>query len=86
MNEALLAFRHLAVFPWHLRIRLEARHLADQRMPTSEESEILFRVGDRIEAAVVSGRTFRLICAASVLIAVCWPGVSLDPSADLWRG
>ena len=63
------------MFPWHLRIRLEARHLADQRMPTSEESEILFRVGDRIEAAVVSGRTDRGGKNALFLARSTWNGL-----------
>jgi hypothetical protein len=44
-------------------------------MPTSEESEILFRVGDRIEAAVVSGRTDRGGKNALFLARSTWNGL-----------
>lgn len=57
VNDALLSFVHTKVFPWHLRIRLDSKELADNGMPTPEESELLFEMGDRIEEIVLGGRT-----------------------------
>jgi hypothetical protein len=57
VNEALLIFPHIEIFPWHLRVELRAQDLADQGMPTSQESLLLRDIADRIEAAVLEGRT-----------------------------
>jgi len=57
VNDALLAFAHTEIFPWHLRVELEAHVLAENRMPTPDESRLLFEIGDRIENTVLSGRT-----------------------------
>ena len=57
LNEALLSFAHFALFPWHLRVVLEAADLAEHGMPTSDESRLLFSIGDHIEAAVVGCQT-----------------------------
>jgi hypothetical protein len=57
VNDAMLTFQHPAVFPWHLRIRLEVGEIAENGMPTPEESRLLFRVGDQLEDLVLSGRT-----------------------------
>lgn len=57
VSDALLAFPHTGVFPWHLRVRLDAKELADNGMPTPEESGLLFAMGDRIEEIVLGGRT-----------------------------
>ena len=53
VNGALLAFEHTDIFPWHLEVTLQAEILAEQGMPTSDESKLLFEVGDRIEQAIV---------------------------------
>jgi hypothetical protein len=57
VNDALLTFAHNDIFPWHLRVRLEATELADNGMPTNPESKVLFEIGDAIEQAVLSGVT-----------------------------
>ncbi|MGH8286011.1 MAG: DUF695 domain-containing protein [Steroidobacteraceae bacterium] len=57
VNDALLAFPHIDVFPWHLYVELQVRELADNGMPTHNESQLLFRIGDRIERTVLGGRT-----------------------------
>jgi len=57
VNDALLSFVHINPSPWHLRVRLDAKELADNGMPTPEESKLLFEMGDRIEAIVLGGRT-----------------------------
>ena len=57
VNDALLAFPHREVFPWHLCVRIDAKELAENGMPTSEESELLFQIGDRIEEIVLGART-----------------------------
>jgi Family of unknown function (DUF695) len=57
VNDALLAFAHNDIFPWHLRVQLDAEDLADNGMPTHGESKILFEIGDQIEEAILSGVT-----------------------------
>jgi hypothetical protein len=57
VNDALLGFAHHDIFPWHLRVELAVTYLAENGMPTHDESQLLFRIGDRIEAAVLGGRT-----------------------------
>jgi len=52
VNDALLTFRHTDIFPWHLEVTIDARDLADNGMPTPEESKVLFEMGDRIEKAI----------------------------------
>jgi hypothetical protein len=53
VNDALLAFRHVEIFPWHLEVTIEARELAERGMPTPEESAVLFDIADEIESTVV---------------------------------
>ena len=53
VNDALLAFTHTEIFPWHLEITIDALDLADQGMPTPDESAILFELGDALEQALV---------------------------------
>lgn len=57
VNDALLSFSHGSIFPWHLRVELEAIELVENGMPSHDESQLLFRIGDRIESTVLSGRT-----------------------------
>ena len=57
VNDAVVAFAHVEIFPWHLRITIEAHDLAQDRMPASDESELLFDIADAIEEVVVAGRT-----------------------------
>jgi len=52
VNDALLTFRHTDIFPWHLEVTIDARDLADNGMPTPEESKVLFEMGDKIEKAI----------------------------------
>ena len=57
VNDALLAFPHHELFPWHLRVRIEAIEIIENGMPSPAESQILFEIGDAIETAVLNGRT-----------------------------
>lgn len=57
VNDALLSFPHTVIFPWHLCVEMEAKELAENGMPTHDESQILFGIGDRIEATVLGGLT-----------------------------
>lgn len=57
VNKALLAFRHTKTFPWYLCITLEVNELVENGMPSLEESELLFTIGDVIESTVLKGRT-----------------------------
>jgi hypothetical protein len=57
VNDALLRFPHNDIFPWHLRISIDAMDLAENGMPTPQESIILFDVGDELERNVLEGLT-----------------------------
>jgi hypothetical protein len=52
VNDALLAFQHTDIFPWHLEVTIQAEELAGEGMPTPEESKLLFEIGDKIESAI----------------------------------
>jgi hypothetical protein len=52
VNDALLSFRDPQVFQWHLEVYIDAVDLIENRMPSPEESAILFEVGDRIEERI----------------------------------
>jgi len=53
VNDALLNFVHTEIFTWHLEVTIDAVSLADNGMPTPEESAVLFELGDVIEEALV---------------------------------
>jgi hypothetical protein len=53
VNDSLRAFDHTDIFPWHLEVSIEATDLAENGMPTSIESALLYEIGDRIEEAIV---------------------------------
>ena len=57
VNDALLSFQHAELFPWHLRVRLEAKETIENGMPSPSESRLLFEIGDAIEVAVLNGLT-----------------------------
>jgi hypothetical protein len=52
VNDALLSFQHTDIFRWHLRISIDAKSLAENGMPTEDESAELFNFGDRFEAGL----------------------------------
>jgi hypothetical protein len=54
VNAALQSFPHPDVFAWHLSIQINANKMAEQGMPTSEESEVIGAVGDEIEKVVLA--------------------------------
>jgi uncharacterized protein DUF695 len=56
VNQALLDFPHRKVFPWHLKITIEAKAVAENGMPTAREVGILERVCDKLESAILRGR------------------------------
>ena len=57
VNDALLKFVEIEVFPWHLCIIIEAKDLVENGMPSPAESSLLFAVGDELEKTVLDGRT-----------------------------
>lgn len=75
VNKSLLGFAHPDIFPWHLCITLEARELIDNGMPSPDESALLFRLGDEIEAVVLGGRTSFDAANALFLARSTWDGV-----------
>jgi hypothetical protein len=71
----LLTFRRTEVFPWHLRIRIQAADLGNNGMPTPAESTLLYEVGDEIEAAILAGRIDRDGKNALFLARSTWNGL-----------
>jgi hypothetical protein len=57
VNDALLTFEHTDIFPWYLNITIDAHDLAENGLPTEDESRLLFEIGDVIEDAILGGRT-----------------------------
>jgi hypothetical protein len=57
VNDALLSFAHSDIFPWYLKITLEAHDVIENGMPSEPESKLLFQIGDEIEELTLSGRT-----------------------------
>lgn len=52
VNTALRIFDRRSEFPWHLRIEIECKELADKGMPTSSEGKVLYELEDEIGAAL----------------------------------
>ncbi|MDH5821973.1 DUF695 domain-containing protein [Luteimonas sp. RD2P54] len=52
VNDALLAFQHHEIFPWHLEINIQAEELVERGMPSPDESKLLLEIGDMIESAI----------------------------------
>jgi hypothetical protein len=50
VNTALRHFEHRDAFPWHLRLTIECKLVANNGMPTSEEISVLERFEDEISA------------------------------------
>ncbi len=59
VNDALLGFREIEIFSWHLLVRIEAWAVADNGMPTQVESDVLLDLSDQIEAVLLDARTER---------------------------
>lgn len=75
VNDALRTFQHRDVFPWHLRITIEAKDLIENGMPSPDESKLLFAIGDEIEEAVLAGRTEHDSRNAVFLARSTWNGI-----------
>ena len=57
VNGALLGFKEIAIFPWHLEIVIDVQDVVENGMPAPEEGEILTDLGEKIEAALVDATT-----------------------------
>ena len=57
INGALIDFDYKEIFPWYLRISIDAKELIENGMPATKESDLLFEIGDEIEGAVLNGKT-----------------------------
>ncbi|MDJ0942684.1 MAG: DUF695 domain-containing protein [Kiloniellales bacterium] len=57
VNEALLAFTAFDVFPWHLMVRIEAKDIAENGMPSRAESDVLLDLAEKIEATLLDATT-----------------------------
>lgn len=75
VNSALCDFAHRDVFPWHLHVTLDAEGPTDNGMPAREESDLLFRIGDEIEASVLGVRTPHGATNALFLARSTWNGL-----------
>jgi len=59
VNDALLGFREIEIFPWHLLVRIEAQEVGDNGMPSRAESDVLLDLCDQIEATLQEATTER---------------------------
>lgn len=75
VNDSLLHFAEREIFPWHLRVTLDALELVDNGMPSPEESKLLFALGDEIEDVVLAGRTKHDAQNALFLARSTWNGI-----------
>jgi Family of unknown function (DUF695) len=50
INSALRRFAGRPLFPWHLKLDIKCQLLADNGMPTAEETRILYEFEDRVSA------------------------------------
>lgn len=74
VNQALLSFAQIEIFPWHLCLWIEAQDLVENGMPSSTDSELLFRIGDEIESTVLSGTNSHGSQNALFLARSTWDG------------
>ena len=75
VNEALLSFEYLSIFPWHLSVEIDYTDFAEQMMPTHAESELLNRICDAIETEIDAGRTDHDAVNALFLARSTWNGI-----------
>jgi hypothetical protein len=75
VNEALLSFEHLEIFPWHLSVEIDYTEFAEKGMPAPEEGELLNRICDQIEPAVLDTRTNLDAVNALFLARSTWDGI-----------
>lgn len=75
VNEALLAFEHIDIFPWFLIIEMPYTDFADNEMPSPEEGEVLGDISDQIEAVALKGRTKLGAANALFLARSTWGGI-----------
>lgn len=52
VNTALCNLKHREAFPWHLRLTIECKSLADNGMPTTEEVAVLECFEDEVTTAL----------------------------------
>lgn len=52
VNSALRSFDRRDEFPWHLRIEIDCKELAEKGMPTNAEGKVLYQLEDEIGAAL----------------------------------
>ena len=57
VNDALLTFKEIEIFPWHLMIWIDAKDIAENGMPTHAESDVLLNLAEDIEAKLVDAKT-----------------------------
>ena len=67
--------RDCADFPWHLSVEVDYTELADNEMPTLDESELLNKTCDQIEPAVLEPRTKLDAVNALILARSTWGGI-----------
>ena len=74
VNQSLLSFPHSEIFAWRLSLSIEAAELADNGMPTPEESAFLSAMSERFEDTVLGGLTPTGAVNALFLARSTWNG------------
>ena len=75
VNEALLGFKHVEIFPWYLSIQLTYTEFADNEMPSPEEGELIGDISDQIETVVLQGKNEFGAANALFLARSTWGGI-----------
>ncbi|WP_235582303.1 DUF695 domain-containing protein [Rhizobacter sp. Root1221] len=72
VNDALLSFRDIRIFRWHLCVTIAAVDVAENRLPSKDEMDVLYMIGDEIEDVVLGGRTEHDSNNAVILATSAW--------------
>ena len=75
VNEALLGFEHVEIFPWYLSIQLTYTEFAENEMPSPEEGELIGDICDQIEPVVLHEKTKLGAANALFLARSTWGGI-----------
>ena len=75
VNEALLSFPHIEVFPWYLSVEVHYSDFAENEMPSPAEGDLLNEICDEIEDSVLKGRTKSDALNSLFLARSTWNGI-----------
>jgi hypothetical protein len=72
VNDALLSFQCSRIFRWHLSVTIDATDVTEDRLPSKNEMDLLYMIGDEIADVVLGGRTEHNSNNAMILATSAW--------------